>query len=313
MAVHDLWVEKFRPETLDGYVFKDKMMEVQIREWIENPDKKRIPIPNVMFSGVQGTGKTTLARILINMLGVEPGDVLDINASRENGVDAVRNKIVSFCSTWAIGDYKIVLLDEIDKMSFDAQSILRGEIERFSDGVRFILTCNYPHKVMPALHSRMQSFHINKLDMEAFMERMINILIQENVEFEADYIEEFVAFAYPDLRKCINLLDQFTKGGKLYPMEASSEESLDYIERFVELFMGGQIMEARKYLCSIAKTDDYDRIYRYFYQNLNTFSKTEDGQKEAILVIAAGLRNHSLSADPEINLAACIVQLGEIK
>jgi replication factor C small subunit len=312
MSMHDLWVERYRPDTLDGYVFKDKMMEVQIREWIENPDKKRIPIPNVMLSGVQGTGKTTLARILINMLDVEPGDVLDINASRENGVDTIRNKIVSFCSTWPIGTYKIVLLDEVDKMSFDAQSILRGEIERFSEGVRFILTCNYPHKVMPALHSRMQSFHINKLDMDSFMERMISVLLAEGVEFEPNDIEQFVAFAYPDLRKCINLLDQFTKGGKLHPMEVSSDESLDYMERFVELFMAKKHMEARQYICSIAKSDDYDRIYRYFYQNLKMFGSDESQQKEAILIIAAGLRNHSLSADPEINLASTIVQLSGI-
>lgn len=310
--MHDLWVEKYRPDTLEGYVFKDKMMETQIREWIDNPDKKRIPIPNVMFSGVQGTGKTTIARILINLLGVEPGDVLDINASRENGVDTIRNKIVSFCSTWPVGTYKIVLLDEVDKMSFDAQSILRGEIERFSDGVRFILTCNYPHKVMPALHSRMQSFHINKLDIDSFMERMISILLAEGVAFEPEDIEQFVTFAYPDLRKCINLLDQFTKGGTLHPMVAESEDSLDYIDRFTELFMAKKHKEARQYICGIAQADDYIRIYQHFYKNPTIFGSTEDHEKEVILIVAAGIRNHALSADAEINLADVIVKLSGI-
>ena len=310
--MHDLWVEKYRPDTLEGYVFKDKMMETQIREWIENPDKKRIPIPNLMLSGVQGTGKTTLARILINMLDIEPGDVLDINASRENGVETIRNKIVSFCSTWPIGEYKVILLDEVDKMSFDAQSILRGEIERFSDSVRFIMTCNYPHKIMPALHSRLQSFHINRLDMDAFMERMISILITENVEFDPDYIEHFVSFSYPDLRKCINLLDQFTKGGKLHPMESSEENSLDYMEKFAELFMARKHLEARQYICGIAKTDEYDQIYRYLYTHLELFGADVDRQKNAILEIATGLRNHALCADAEINLASVIIKLSDL-
>ncbi len=311
--MHDLWVEKYRPDTLDGYVFKDKMMEIQIREWIENPDKKRIPIPNIMLSGVQGTGKTTLARILLNMLGIEPGDILDINASRENGVDTIRNKIVSFCSTWPVGEYKVVMMDEVDKLSFDAQQILRGEIERFSESVRFIMTCNYPHKIMPALHSRLQSFHINRLDMEAFMERMINILITENIEFNPDDIEQFVSFSYPDLRKCINLLDQFSKGGKLHPMEVEAESSLDYMEKFSELFRAKKFLEARQYICSIAKTDEYDQIFRYFYTHLDMFSPDLDGQKNAILTIASGLRNHALCADAEINLAACVINLSEIQ
>lgn len=310
--MHDLWVEKYRPDTLAGYVFKDKMMEVQIREWIDNPDKKRIPIPNVMLSGVQGTGKTTLAKILINMLGVEPGDVLDINASRENGVDTIRNKIVSFCSTWPIGDYKIVLLDEVDKMSVDAQSIMRGEIERFSESVRFIMTCNYPHKIIPALHSRLQSFHINRLDMDSFMERMIEILISENIEFDPEYIEQFVSFSYPDLRKCINLLDQFSKGGKLYPLEQAEEASLDYMEKFAELFMAKRFLEARQYICGIAKTDEYDQIYRYLYTHLGLFGDDLNVQKNAVLEIASGLRNHALCADAEINLAAVIIKLSEL-
>ncbi|MNK54723.1 DNA polymerase III subunit tau [compost metagenome] len=311
--MHDLWVEKYRPDTLDGYVFKDKMMEIQIREWIDNPDKKRIPIPNLMLSGVQGTGKTTLARILINLLGVEAGDILEINASRENGVETIRNKIVNFCGTWPVGEYKVILLDEVDRMSQDAQGIMRNEIEKYADSVRFIMTCNYPHKIMPALHSRMQSFHINKLDIEAFMERMISILITENIEFNPDDIEQFVSFSYPDLRKCINLLDQFSKGGKLHPMETQEETSLDYMEKFAELFRERKFLEARMYICGIAKTDEYDQIYRYFYTHLDMFSANLEGQKNAVLTIASGLRNHALCADSEINLAATVIQLSEIQ
>jgi len=310
--MHDLWVEKYRPDTFDGYVFKDKMMELQIREWVANPDGKRIPIPNIMLSGVQGTGKTTLAKILINMLGVDPGDILEINASRENGVETIRNKIVNFCGTWPVGEYKVILLDEVDRMSQDAQGIMRNEIEKYSDSVRFIMTCNYPHKIMPALHSRMQSFHINKLDMESYMERMINVLLAENAEFEVEDLEAFVSFSYPDLRKCINLLDQYTKGGKLHPMESSEESSLDYMDKFYELFMTKKYLEARQYICSIAKTDEYDQIYRYLYTHLELFGDNPDTQKNAVLIIAAGLRDHALCADAEINLAAVVIKLSDL-
>jgi len=311
--MHDLWVEKYRPDTFDGYVFKDASMSEQFLAWIANEDGKRIPIPHLLFSGSPGTGKTTIARILINMLGVDSGDLLDINASRENGVDIVRSKIINFCSTWAIGSYKIVFLDEVDKFSFDAQQILRAEIEKYSDSVRFILTCNYPHKIIPALHSRMQTFHIDKLDLESFMNRMITILEKENVEFDFNDIEAFVNYAYPDLRKCINLLDQNTRGGKLHALQVSDGESLDYMNKFVELFMAKQFTQARQYICSIAKQDDFETIYKFFYKNLQMFSATEEGQKLAILAIANGLRNHTICADSEINLAATIISLSEIQ
>ncbi len=311
--MHDLWVEKYRPDTFDGYVFKDSSMQAQFLDWMENKAGKRIPIPHIMLSGSPGTGKTTLARILINMLGVAPGDVLDMNASRENKVDDVRGKIISFCSTWPVGEYKVVLLDEVDRFTHDAQGILRNEMEKYADSVRFIMTCNYPHKIMPALHSRLQSFHIDRLDLDSFMERMINILLTEGVEFDPADIEKYVTFSYPDLRKCINLLDQNTRGGKLHALQASNDEtSLDYVEKFHELFAAKRYLEARQYLCTIAKTDEYDQIYRYFYTHLDMFGSDLNVQKNAVLTIATGLRDHALCADAEINLAAVIIKLSEL-
>lgn len=305
----DLWVEKYRPDTLDGYVFKNKQMEEKIKEWVTNPTNKKIPIPHILFSGKPGTGKTTAARMLCNELNVDQGDIMEINASRENNVETVREKIGNFCHTWPIGGYKVIILDEFDGFSPKAQMILRGEVERHSDSVRFILTANYKNKIIPALMSRFQSFNLDTLDLESYVTRVIEILQSENVDFDVEILDEFINTAYPDLRKCINTLDQHVVNGVLTQLTEVQETSLDYLEEAVELFKSGRQIDARKLIVSNANQDDYDDIYRFFYKNPQIFSETQEGQDEVIVLVAKGLRNHTLVADQEINLAATIIEL----
>jgi DNA polymerase III delta prime subunit len=302
-----LWVEAYRPKDVDGYVFRDEAQREQVKQWI-----KEGSIPHLLFSGAAGIGKTTLAKILINQLGIDEYDVLEINASRENNVDTVRDRITNFVQTMPFGSFKVVLLDEADYLSPNAQAALRGVMESYSESARFILTCNYPHKIIPALHSRCQGFHIEKVDHTEFTARAATVLVTEGVEFDLDTLDTYVKSTYPDLRKCLNLLQMNSVDLKLKAPSETGTGTADYKLAMVDLFKHGKIREARKLLCEQARPEEMEEIFRWLYDNLNMWSATEEGQDEAILVIRKAVVNAPMVADQEINLAACLVELANI-
>jgi replication factor C small subunit len=302
-----LWVEAYRPSDVDGYVFRDEAQRTQVKQWI-----KEGVIPHLLFSGAAGIGKTTLAKILIKQLDIDEYDVLEINASRENNVDTVRDRITNFVSTMPFGKFKIVLLDEADYLSPNAQAALRGVMETYSESARFILTCNYPHKIIPALHSRCQGFHIEKVDHTEFTARAATVLVTEGIEFDLDTLDSYVKATYPDLRKCLNLLQMNSVDLKLKAPSETGSGTADYKLAMVDLFKHGKIREARKLLCEQARPEEMEEIFRWLYDNLQMFSTTEEGQDEAILVIRKAVVNAPLVADQEINLAACLVELSQI-
>jgi replication factor C small subunit len=304
MAAKELWVEQYRPKTLDGYVFKDEKQRVQINSWVK--DKS---IPNLLFSGSAGIGKTTLAKILINLIDVHDYDVLEINASRTNSVDYVRDTITNFVQMMPFGEFKIVLLDEADYLTVNGQAALRGLIEEFSNSARFIFTCNYPHKIIPAIHSRCQGFHIDKVDMVEFTERVATILVTEGIDFDLDVLDTYVKASYPDLRKCINMLQMNSTSNVLVSPDNSDMGSADYRLEMVDLFKKGKINEARRLLCSQAKAEEMEDIYRFLYTNIELFGKSSKEQDDAVLIIKQALVDHAVIIDPEINLAACLIRL----
>jgi len=303
----ELWTEKYRPKTIADYVFRDDAQRKQVQGWVDSK-----AIPHLLFSGAPGTGKTTLAKVLINMLNIDEYDVLEINASRENSVENVRDKITNFVQTMPFGEFKVVLLDEADYISPNGQAALRGVMETYASSSRFILTCNYPNKIIPALHSRCQGFHIEKIDHTEFTARIATVCVEEGVEIDIDTLDSYVKATYPDLRKCLNLCQMNTVDGKLIKPNEGDSATADYKLAVVDLFKQGKILEARKMLCSQVRPEEMDELFRWMYDNLQLWGETQEQQDSAILIIAKGLRNIPMVADQEINLSATLVELCQI-
>ena len=301
-----MWVEKYRPKSIDGYVFRDAHQRKQVETWIK--DKS---IPHLLLSGSAGIGKTTLAKILINEIGIEDYDVLELNGSRNNGVDEVRIPITNFVQMIPFGPFKVVLLDEADFLSPNAQAALRGVMEEYHATSRFILTCNYPNKIIPAIHSRCQGFHVEKTDQTEFTARAATILVEENVEFDLDTLDLYVKVTYPDLRKCLQMLQQNAQDGKLVSPNQGDAGSADWKFDMVELFKAGKITEARKMLCGKLRAEEMEDVYRWLYDNLDIFGNDEN-QYKAIMIVKQGLVDHTLISDPEINLSATLVRLARL-
>lgn len=303
----ELWVEKYRPKTIEEYVFRDSHQRQQVERWIKDGS-----IPHLLLSGNAGIGKTTLAKVLFNELEINELDIMEINASRENNADTIRDKITNFVQMIPFGDFKVVLLDEADYLTPNAQAILRGVMETYHTTARFILTCNYPNRIIPALHSRCQGFHIEKVDINEFTARIATILMKEDIEFELDTLDTFVKSRYPDLRKCINMVQMNSLDGKLHTPEKGDTGEADYKIEMVELFKKGNINEARKLICSQARPEEIADIFRWMYDNAELFGKDDTTRENAILLIKQGLVDHTLVIDPEINLSATLIRLSRL-
>lgn len=298
---NSLWVEKYRPDTLEGYVGNEHILE-KVKIYIENED-----VPHLLLYGVAGTGKTTLAKIITNQIDC---DVMYINASDENSVDAVRDKIRGFASSMGFRKWKVVILDESDYLTPNAQAALRNLMETFSKSTRFILTCNYVEKVIDPIQSRCQTFAITPPSKKEVAKRLHQILTEEGVSFQNEELAILVNSGYPDIRRVLNAAQRQVVNGKL-KIDTTSTVQANYTDNVIKVLQSGgdvkqQFTEIRQIIAD-SKVKDFTPLYRALYDEVDSYASGKVGQ--TILNIADGQYKDSMVVDKEINVMAMILNI----
>ena len=303
-----LWVEKYRPKTIQDCILT-KDLEVTFKKFSNKGE-----IPNLLLSGTAGTGKTTVAKALCNELGC---DVMMINGSDEGrSIDVVRNQIKNFASTVSLhetGKPKVVIVDEADYMNAESvQPALRNFIETFSNNCRFIFTCNYKNKIIPAIHSRCTviNFSIQKKDKEKlaglFHKRLSTILEQENIEFDAKVLAELIIKFYPDFRRTINELQRYSVSGKIDTgiLVNIAEANIKSLNKSLKDRHFGDM---RKWVVDHIDQDPAG-LYKELYQNFYTELQPQSIPPMVILLAEYQYKN-AFVADPELNMVACLTEI----
>ena len=302
---HTLFVERYRPDTLDEYIGNEHLKS-KVKVYLESGD-----IPHLLLFGRAGGGKTTLAKLLVNNIDC---DYLYINASDENSVDVVREKVKNFASTLGFKDMKVIILDECDYITPNAQAALRNLMETFSKNCRFILTCNYVERIIDPIQSRCQSFQIIPPDRKQVAQHLANILGNESIEFDLPDIVTIVNSGYPDIRRVINGSQRQVVNGKLVIDENTITQN-DYKTKVLEILTTQDKKNAFqniRQLLADSKVTDFSDLFRLMFDTVDDWGKGHIA--ECILILSKYQQSDAVVVDKEINVMAMFVELiGSIK
>ena len=294
---HSLWVEKYRPKDLTTYIGNEHLKS-KVSIYLESED-----VPHLLLYGVAGTGKTTLAKIITNNIDC---DYLYINASDENNVDNVRTKIKNFASTIGFRELKVVILDEADFLTPNAQAALRNLMETFSKHCRFILTCNYVERIIDPIQSRCQPYKIVPPSRKEVALQLKNIFETENVTFKLDDLVMIVNAGYPDIRRVINSAQRQVVSGKL-KIDTSSVIQNNYKLQLIEHLSNSSKLNDIRQLIANNSISDYAELYRLLYDDVESYGKGKEA--ECILNIAEAQYQDVSVVDKEINFMSLIIRL----
>lgn len=297
-----LLAEAHRPSRINGYIFQNEKLKMQIEKWIKAGE-----IPNILLEGIQGTGKTTLSRILVNEMSVDPMDVLSINASMLS-MDQIRNLIEPFIAKASFSKFKIIQLEEFDRISQIHQQSLRSIIEDSSDRVRWIATCNYVSKLIPAILSRFQVFKIDAMDQDALLDYIVGVVEAEGlvINDDEDLISHIELFQ-PDVRKILNSIDQNTdENGVLHKAVASGTSTgLDELEQLWTSGKASKNVDKLIALHALVDNTNYEQVFELMYSNLQNF----EDPASAVIAMSVYLDRAGRVANQRLNLDAFVYEM----
>lgn len=294
---HTLFTEKYRPDALEGYIGNEDFKS-SLQQWIESND-----IPHLLLCGGAGTGKTTAAKLIINNINC---DSLYINCSDENGIDTIRDKVKSFASAASFKPQKVVVMDEADFLTINAQAALRNVIETFSLNTRFIFTCNYVERIIDPIQSRTVVFELTPPSMKEVAIKCIHILDTEEIKYSNPDVAGIVKQTYPDIRKSLNLLQSSIKEGVLEPSRLITNFN-QTSDKVIELLKGKNVKDFNiiRQIVADSNIRDYNELYRVLFDRADEFTNSA----VATLVIADYQYKSLMAPDKEITMMACISKL----
>ena len=293
---HSLWTEKYRPTTLDNYIGNEHLKDT-ISKYLEENDMN-----NMILYGPAGCGKTTLAKLLIKNLDCE---YIYINSSDERGIETIRDKVSGFASTMSFKPLKVVILDEADFLTIQAQASLRNVIETFSKSTRFILTCNYIERIIDPLQSRCQVLKIVPPNKADIARHLCKILTTEEVNYDTDSVVTIVKKYYPDVRKMLNVCQMSSKKGELN-VDPQTLVSSNYIDQIIELLPNNKSFKQIRQVIADSNVEDFEALYKALYERVDEYTIRD---AEAIIIIEEYLYHSNFRIDKEINVVACIAKL----